>query len=47
MLCAGRRSYHNIYVRSRRAGDRVMASISRFITVRLKLKVNESKSAVD
>jgi RNA-directed DNA polymerase len=38
---------HNIYVRSRRAGDRVMASISRFITVRLKLKVNESKSAVD
>lgn len=38
---------HNIYVRSMRAGDRVMASISRFITVRLKLKVNESKSAVD
>ena len=38
---------HNIYVRSRRAGERVMASISRFITDRLKLKVNESKSAVD
>lgn len=38
---------HNIYVRSRRAGERVMASISRFITDRLKLKVNESKSAVE
>jgi RNA-directed DNA polymerase len=37
----------NIYVRSIRAGERVMASISRFITRRLKLKVNESKSAVD
>ncbi len=37
----------NIYVRSIRAGERVMASISRFITGRLKLKVNESKSAVD
>jgi RNA-directed DNA polymerase len=37
----------NIYVRSLRAGDRVMTSISRFITGRLKLKVNESKSAVD
>ena len=37
----------NIYVRSARAGARVMASISRFITQRLKLKVNEKKSAVD
>ncbi len=37
----------NVYVRSLRAGERVMASISRFITGRLKLKVNESKSAVD
>jgi RNA-directed DNA polymerase len=37
----------NIYVRSRRAGERVMASISRFITHRLKLKVNAQKSAVD
>jgi len=36
----------NIYVRSRRAGERVMQSISRFITGKLKLKVNESKSAV-
>jgi RNA-directed DNA polymerase len=37
----------NVYVRSWRAGERVMASISRFIAGRLKLKVNESKSAVD
>lgn len=37
----------NIYVRSLRAGERVMAGISQFITGRLKLKVNESKSAVD
>src|SRR5712675_383830 len=36
----------NIYVRSRRAGQRVMESISRFITQKLKLKVNEAKSAV-
>ena len=37
----------NIYVGSRRAGDRVMRSVSKFITQRLKLKVNEGKSAVD
>ncbi|HKQ06179.1 MAG TPA: group II intron reverse transcriptase/maturase [Blastocatellia bacterium] len=36
----------NIYVRSQRAGERVMKSISRFITKQLKLKVNEEKSAV-
>ena len=36
----------NIYVRSERAGQRVMESVTRFITQRLKLKVNESKSAV-
>ncbi len=36
----------NIYVRSERAGQRVMESVKRFIAVRLKLKVNESKSAV-
>jgi RNA-directed DNA polymerase len=36
----------NIYVRSRRAGERVMESITRFITTTLKLKVNELKSAV-
>ena len=37
----------NIYVRSARAGERVMKSITRFITDRLKLKVNQGKSAVD
>src|SRR5580698_1447790 len=31
----------NIYVRSRRAGERVMESITRFITTKLKLKVNQ------
>src|SRR5262245_45705904 len=36
----------NIYVRSERAGQRVMESVKRFITKKLKLKVNEVKSAV-
>src|SRR5207253_2673805 len=36
----------NIYVRSQRAGQRVMESITRFITQQLKLKVNDKKSAV-
>jgi RNA-directed DNA polymerase len=36
----------NIYVRSQRAGERVMKSVSQFITRKLKLKVNEEKSAV-
>jgi RNA-directed DNA polymerase len=36
----------NIYVRSERAGQRVMESIARFITQKLKLKVNQAKSAV-
>jgi RNA-directed DNA polymerase len=36
----------NIYVRSQRAGERVMASVTRFLTEKLKLKVNETKSAV-
>jgi RNA-directed DNA polymerase len=36
----------NIYVRSQRAGQRVMEGITRFITHQLKLKVNETKSAV-
>jgi RNA-directed DNA polymerase len=36
----------NIYVRSERAGQRVMKSVTRFITKKLKLKVNEAKSAV-
>jgi RNA-directed DNA polymerase len=37
----------NIYVASKRAGQRVYASITKFIHERLKLKVNEQKSAVD
>jgi RNA-directed DNA polymerase len=36
----------NVYVRSERAGQRVMESVTRFITQKLKLKVNEAKSAV-
>lgn len=36
----------NIYVRSERAGQRVKASVTRFLHSRLKLKVNEAKSAV-
>src|SRR6266516_4501889 len=36
----------NIYVRSERAGQRVMESITQFITQELKLRVNEAKSAV-
>jgi RNA-directed DNA polymerase len=36
----------NVYVRSERAGQRVMDSVTRFITQKLKLKVNEAKSAV-
>ena len=37
----------NIYVRSERAGRRVMEGITAFITRKLKLKVNTAKSAVD
>jgi RNA-directed DNA polymerase len=37
----------NTYVRSRRAGERLMASLSRYLREKLKLKVNEAKSAVD
>jgi RNA-directed DNA polymerase len=36
----------NIYVRSQRAGERVMASITGYLSTRLKLKVNQAKSAV-
>ena len=36
----------NIYVRSHRAGDRVMSSVCRFVTTQLRLAVNVSKSAV-
>jgi len=37
----------NIYVKSKRAGERVMESITSFLENRLKLKVNRTKSAVD
>jgi RNA-directed DNA polymerase len=39
-------THRNIYVRSERAGQRVMKSITKFITQKLKLRVHESKSAV-
>ena len=37
----------NIYVRSRRSGERVKASVTSYLETRLRLRVNESKSAVD
>jgi group II intron reverse transcriptase/maturase len=37
----------NVYVKSKRAGERVKLSITKFLQDKLKLKVNESKSAVD
>jgi len=37
----------NIYVKSLRSGKRVMSSVTSFICNRLKLRVNQSKSAVD
>jgi RNA-directed DNA polymerase len=37
----------NVYVATRRAGERVMRSITRFLERKLKLKVNTAKSAVD
>ena len=37
----------NIYVRTQKAGERVMKSITAFIEKKLRLKVNETKSAVD
>ena len=36
----------NIYVRSRRAGERVMENVTRFLSKKLKLTVNQQKSAV-
>jgi RNA-directed DNA polymerase len=36
----------NIYVCSHRAGERVLASVRHFLVTQLRLKVNESKSAV-
>lgn len=37
----------NVYVKSRRAGQRVFESLKRFLEQRLKLRINEEKSAVD
>ena len=37
----------NIYVKSKHAGERVLASVIRFLSRKLKLKVNAQKSAVD
>ncbi|AMA71544.1 hypothetical protein ACH33_00975 [Aneurinibacillus sp. XH2] len=37
----------NIYVQSRKAGERVIQSITTYIEKKLKLKVNQEKSAVD
>jgi RNA-directed DNA polymerase len=37
----------NIYVRSARAGQRVLDSVTKYLAHTLKLKVNEAKSAVD
>ena len=37
----------NIYVKTEKAGHRVMSSITRFIEDKLRLKVNQTKSAVD
>ena len=36
----------NIFVRSERAGQRVMTSIRRFLEQRMRLQVNEEKSGV-
>ena len=36
----------SMFAEARRAGERVMASVSRFLTSKLRLKVNEAKSAV-
>ena len=37
----------NIYVKTKRAGERVKKSVTKFLEGKLKLKVNEEKSAVD
>lgn len=37
----------NVYVRSKRSGERVLSSLTRFLRDRLKLTVNPEKSAVD
>jgi RNA-directed DNA polymerase len=35
----------NVYVRSRRAGERVMESLTRYLDKKLRLRVNKDKSA--
>jgi len=40
-------THRNIYVKSRKAANRVMASITRFIEDKLRLKVNRQKSTAD
>jgi RNA-directed DNA polymerase len=37
----------NVYVRSQRAGERVLQSVTRWLATKLRLKVNQTKSAVD
>jgi RNA-directed DNA polymerase len=37
----------NIYVKSKRAGERVLQSVTRWLATKLRLKVNQTKSAVD
>jgi RNA-directed DNA polymerase len=41
-----RATHRNVYVRSQRAGERVMSSLRRFIEDRLGLRINEEKSKV-
>ena len=36
----------NIYVRTKRAGERVMQSLTRFLEIKLRLRVNQAKSAI-
>jgi len=40
-------THRNVYVGSKKAGERVMGSLTRFLESRLKLRVNKVKSAVD
>ena len=52
MECRGHRFVRyaddcNIYVQSQRAAERVKASVTRYIEKKLRLKVNEEKSAAD
>ena len=42
-----RATYRNIYVKTKRSGERVLESVKEFVEKRLKLKVNEEKSVVD